>query len=100
MRRQLAPTALTVAAVTGVVTFSLVASAPVGNAVARPSSAYAVSADGQVPIAKTPYAESLDGKRQTSSALELPQNPLLSVRAGTATAEMGVIIWSIGRRSN
>ncbi|MEU4191573.1 hypothetical protein AB0E69_06730 [Kribbella sp. NPDC026611] len=86
MRRQLAPTVLTVAAVTGVVTFSLIASAPVGNAAARPSSAYAVSAEGQVPIAKTPYAESLDGKRQTTSALELPKNPLLSVRAGTATA--------------
>ncbi|WP_427892928.1 hypothetical protein ACQHIV_08530 [Kribbella sp. GL6] len=86
MRRQLAPTVLTAAAVAGVVTFSLVASAPVGNAAARPSSAYAVSAEGQVPIAKTPYAESLDGKRQTTSALELPQNPLISVRAGTATA--------------
>jgi hypothetical protein len=86
MRRQLTPTMLTAAAVAGVVTFSLVASAPVGNAAARPSSAYAVSAEGQVPIAKTPYAESLDGKRQTTSALELPKNPLLSVRAGTATA--------------
>src|SRR5690348_8490249 len=86
MRRPLTPTVLTAAAVAGVVTFSLVASAPLGNAAARPSSAYAVSADGQVPIPKTPYAESLDGKRQTTSALELPQNPLLSVRAGTATA--------------
>ena len=64
----------------------VVAGAPVGNAAARASSAYAVSADGQVPIAKTPYAESLDGKRQSSSALELPKNPLLSVRAGTVTA--------------
>ncbi|MFF0267755.1 hypothetical protein [Kribbella sp. NPDC004536] len=86
MRRPLTPTVLTAAAVAGVVTFSLVASAPLGNAAARPSSAYAVSADGQVPIPKTPYAESPDGKRQTTSALELPQNPLLSVRAGTATA--------------
>lgn len=86
MRRQLTPTVLTAAAVAGVVTFSLVASAPVGNAAARPSSAYAVSAEGQVPIPKTPLAESLDGKRQTTSALELPKNPLISVRAGTATA--------------
>jgi hypothetical protein len=84
--RQLVPTITTFAAVTGVVAFTLVASAPVGNAAARASSAYAVSAEGQVPVAKTPYAESLDGKRRTSSALELPQNPLLSVRAGTATA--------------
>lgn len=86
IRPDLARTVTTVAAVGGVVAFTLVASAPVGNAAARPSSAYAVSADGQVPIAKTPYAESLDGKRQTTSALELPKNPLLSVRAGTATA--------------
>ncbi|GAB2652199.1 hypothetical protein [Kribbella swartbergensis] len=86
MRRHFAPTILTAAAVTGVVTFSLVASSPVGNAAARPSSAYAVSAEGEVPIAKTPYAESTDGRRHSSSALELPQNPLLSVRAGTATA--------------
>lgn len=86
MRRHFAPTVLTVIAVTGVVAFSLVASSPVGIAAARPSSAYAVSAEGQVPIAKTPYAESPDGSRKTSSALELPQNPLLSVRAGTATA--------------
>ena len=86
MRRQLVPTITTFAAVTGVVAFTLVASAPVGNAAARASSAYAVSAEGQVPVAKTPYAESLDGKRRSSSALELPQNPLLSVRAGTATA--------------
>ncbi|MEV6266669.1 hypothetical protein AB0L64_05865 [Kribbella sp. NPDC051936] len=86
LRGRLTPTVLTAAAVAGVVTFSLVASAPVGNAAARPSSAYAVSAEGQVPIPKTPYAESLDGKRHTTSALELPKNPLLSVRAGTATA--------------
>lgn len=86
MPRPLAPTVLTVTAVVGVVGFSLVASSPVGNAAARPSSAYAVSAEGQVPVDRTPYAESLDGKRQTTSALELPKNPLLSVRAGTATA--------------
>ncbi|TCO50125.1 hypothetical protein EV646_102198 [Kribbella antiqua] len=86
MRRQFAPTILTAAAVTGVVAFSLVASSPVGNAAARPSSAYAVSAEGQVPVDKTPYVESLDGKRRSSSALELPKNPLLSVRAGTVTA--------------
>lgn len=86
MRRHLAPTVLTVTAVTGVVAFSLVASSPAGNAASRPSSAYAVSAEGQVPVDKTPYIESTDGRRQTSSALELPQNPLLSVRAGTVTA--------------
>jgi hypothetical protein len=86
MRRQLVPTITTFAAVTGVVAFTLVASAPIGNAAARASSAYAVSAEGQVPVARTPYADSLDGKRHSSSALELPKNPLLSVRAGTVTA--------------
>ncbi|MEU8226707.1 hypothetical protein [Kribbella sp. NPDC048915] len=86
LAQRLTPTALTAAAVAGVVTFSLVASAPVGNAAARPSSAYAVSAEGQLPLPKTPYAESPDGKRRTTSALELPENPLISVRAGTATA--------------
>jgi hypothetical protein len=86
MRRHVAPTVLTITAVTGVVAFSLVASSPVVNAAARPSSAYAVSAEGHVPVDKTPYIESSDGRRQSSSALELPKNPLLSVRAGTATA--------------
>ncbi|MFG1817940.1 hypothetical protein ACGFIF_29555 [Kribbella sp. NPDC049174] len=86
MRRHFAPTVLTVTAVTGVVAFSLVASSPVGNAAARPSSAYAVSAEGQVPVDRTPYIESADGHRQSSSALELPENPLLAVRAGTVTA--------------
>ncbi|GAA0584694.1 hypothetical protein HPO96_09980 [Kribbella sandramycini] len=86
MRRQLVPTVVTGAAVLGVVAFSLVAGAPVGNAAARPSSAYAVSGEGQLPINKTPYVESADGKRVSSSALELPSNPLLDVRAGTVTA--------------
>lgn len=86
MRPDLARTVTTLAAVGGVVAFTVVASAPVGNATSRPSSAYAVSADGQFPIAKTPYAESPDGKRRTTSALELPKNPLISVRAGNATA--------------
>ncbi|GAA1713749.1 hypothetical protein GCM10009745_72480 [Kribbella yunnanensis] len=86
MRRQLAPTVVTAAAVAGVVAFSLVASTPVGSAATRPSSAYAVSAEGQVPVDKTPYVESLDGKPKKSSALELPDNPLLAVRAGTVNA--------------
>jgi hypothetical protein len=86
MRRHFGPTVLTLAAVTGLVTFSLVASTPAGTAVGKPSSAYALSATGQFPVAKTPYAESLDGKRHTTSALELPTNPLLALRAGNATA--------------
>ncbi|TDD58638.1 hypothetical protein E1263_18170, partial [Kribbella antibiotica] len=86
MRRQLVPTVVTAAAVAGVVAFSLVASAPIGSAATRPSSAYAVSASGQVPVDKTPYVESVDGKQKSSSALELPDNPLLDVRAGTVTA--------------
>jgi hypothetical protein len=86
MRRHFGPTVLTIAAVTGLVTFSLVASAPIGSAASKPSSAYGISATGQVPVAKTPYVESPDGKRHTSSALELPQNPLISLRAGNSTA--------------
>jgi hypothetical protein len=86
MRRHLGPTVLTIAAVTGLVTFSLVASTPVGTAAAKPSSAYGIFATGQVPIAKTPYVESPDGRRHTSSALQLPENALISLRAGTATA--------------
>ncbi|MFK4085054.1 hypothetical protein ACI2LF_13155 [Kribbella sp. NPDC020789] len=86
MRRQLVPSVITAAAVAGVVAFSVVASTPVGNATTRPSSAYAVSAVGQVPIDKTPYVESVDGKPKKSSALELPDNPLLAVRAGTVNA--------------
>ena len=86
MRRHFGPTVLTIAAVTGLVTFSLVASAPVGTAVGKASSAYALSATGQFPVAKTPYAESPDGKRHTASALELPANPLIALRAGNATA--------------
>jgi hypothetical protein len=85
MRRHFGPTVLTIAAVTGLVTFSLVASAPVGTAASRASSAYGISASGQVPVPKTPYVESPDGKRRTSSALELPKNPLLSLRAGNVS---------------
>lgn len=86
MRRHFGPTVLTLAAVTGLVTFSLVASAPVGTAAGRPSSAYGISATGQVPVPKTPYAESLTGTRHDSSALELPKNPLIALRAGNVTA--------------
>jgi len=86
MRRNIVPTALTAAAVTGLVALTLVASAPAGNAVDRPSSAYAVGADGQVPVEKTPYVESRDGREHSSSALELPKNPLLSARTATVTA--------------
>ncbi|TDU88224.1 hypothetical protein EV138_1766 [Kribbella voronezhensis] len=86
MRRHFGPTVLTIAAVAGVVTFSLVASAPAGTAASTPSSAYGITATGQVPVAKTPYVESPDGKRHTSAALELPQNPLIALRAGNVSA--------------
>ncbi|QNE21176.1 hypothetical protein F1D05_28775 [Kribbella qitaiheensis] len=86
MRRHFGPTVLTLAAVIGLVTFSLVASAPVGTAVGKPSSAYGISATGQVPFAKTPYVESLNGTRHDSSALEVPKNPLIALRAASVTA--------------
>jgi hypothetical protein len=86
MRRHFGPTVLTLAAVTGLVTFSLVASAPAGTAAGKPSSAYGLFATGQVPVAKTPYAESPDGKRHTTAALELPKNPLIALRAANVSA--------------
>jgi hypothetical protein len=86
MRRHFGPTVLTLAAVTGLVTFSLVTSAPTGTAAGKPSSAYGLFATGQVPVAKTPYAESPDGKRQTTAALELPKNPLIALRAANVSA--------------
>lgn len=86
MRRHLVPTVATVGAVAAFAAFTLVVGAPAGNAADRPSSAYAVSADGQVPIPKTPYIESVDGRTRTSSALAIPENPLVSARAGSVTA--------------
>lgn len=86
MRRLFAPKVVTVVAVTAVAAYALVVSAPAGNAADRPSSAYAVSAEGQVPIPKTPYAESVNGRERTSSALKIPDNPLLDARAATVTA--------------
>ncbi|WP_432935976.1 hypothetical protein ACQPXM_21995 [Kribbella sp. CA-253562] len=86
MRRNIVPTALTATAVTGLVALTVVASAPAGNAADRPSSAYAIGADGQVPINKTPYVESRDGRERSSSAFELPKNALLSARTATVTA--------------
>jgi hypothetical protein len=86
MRRHIVPAATTAAAVTGVVVLTLVTGAQPGNATDRPSSAYAIGADGQVPVSKTPYVESRDGRERSSSALELPKNPLLSARTATVTA--------------
>ncbi|ONI73751.1 hypothetical protein BWI15_10015 [Kribbella sp. ALI-6-A] len=86
MRRNIVPTTLTAAAVAGLVALTVVASAPAGNAADRPSSAYAIGADGQVPITKTPYVESRYGRERSSSAFELPKNALLSARTATVTA--------------
>lgn len=86
MRRDFAPTVATVGAVAVFAAFTLVVGSPAGNAADRPSSAYAISAEGQVPIPKTPYVESKDGRQRSSSELEVPDNPLISARAGTVTA--------------
>ncbi|MBB5834954.1 hypothetical protein [Kribbella italica] len=86
MRRHIVPAVTTAAAVTGVVVLTLVTGAQPGNAADRPSSAYAIGADGQVPVSRTPYVESRDGRERSSSALELPKNPLLSARTATVTA--------------
>lgn len=86
MRRQTVLTLATAGALAVLAAGALVAAAPSGHAAARPSSAYGVGADGQVPVPKTPYIESKDGKQRSSSALELPKNPLLSVRAANVAA--------------
>lgn len=86
MRRQTVLTAATAGALAVVAAAALVAAAPAGHAAARPSSAYGVGVDGQAPVPKTPYIESKDGKQRSSTALELPKNPLLSARGATVAA--------------
>ena len=86
MRRDFRPTVATVGAVAVFAAFTLIVGSPAGNAADRPSSAYAISAEGQVPIPKTPYAESVDGRQRSSSALTIPDNPLIAARAATVTA--------------
>lgn len=86
MRRDTVLTVATAGAVAAIAGFALVAVAPAGHAADRPSSAYGLAAEGQVPVPRTPYVESVDGRQRSSSALEIPGNPLLSVRAATVTA--------------
>ncbi|MGH3434161.1 MAG: hypothetical protein ACRDQB_15130 [Thermocrispum sp.] len=76
--------AATLGAATAVV--ALAASTTVGFAETTTSSAYGVAAEGAIPIEPTPYVESTDGTTQTSTALELPENPLISLKAADLTA--------------
>lgn len=65
---------------------ALVAGTTVGHAEATTSSAYGLSATGFLPIEPTPQVESTDGTQQTASELEIPENPLLALKAATVTA--------------
>lgn len=76
--------AATLGAATAVV--ALVASTTVGFAETTTSSAYGIAAEGAIPLEPTPYIESTDGSTQTSNALELPDNPLVSLTAAELTA--------------
>jgi phage baseplate assembly protein gpV len=86
MRRDLKALAGTAAVVTATASFAVLAGSTAVDARSTTSSAYGVSAAGALPFDMTPYVESSDGKTHTSSAVELPDNPLLSVRAGTVSA--------------
>jgi len=70
-------------AVTAIVT--LVLGTTAGYAEAVPSSAYGIAAEGPIPIEPTPYVES-SGAREQSSALTLPDNPLLALEAAAVSA--------------
>lgn len=86
MRRPALLTSTTAVAVLAVAAYALVVSSPTGQAATATSSAIGLTATGQVPVPATPHIESSDGKQHSSSALELPKNPLLDVRAATVTA--------------
>jgi hypothetical protein len=82
--------ALTFAAATGVATVAMVVgSAGGGYAAATTSSAYGVSAEGPIPVEKTPYVESTDGSEQSTGGGRVPDNPLLAGEIATLSAGNG-----------
>ncbi|WP_109509676.1 choice-of-anchor P family protein [Nocardioides speluncae] len=86
MRRNLIATAATVAVVTATAGFAVLAGSSGSTAAGTPSSAYAFAAEGALPFAGQPYVESSDGKTQTANLVELPDNPLAALGAGTVSA--------------
>lgn len=65
---------------------ALVVGTSLSHAASTTSSAYGLAAEGPIPIEPTPTVESNDGQTHTSTQLELPDNPLISLRAATVSA--------------
>jgi len=86
MRRDLKALAGTAVVVTATASFAVLAGSSAVDARTTTSSAYGIAAAGALPLDKTPYVESGDGSTVTTSEVELPDNPLLSLRAATVTA--------------
>jgi hypothetical protein len=90
MNRTKRTAALTFAATTCLATAAVVVgSAGGGYAAATTSSAYGISAEGPVPIEKTPYVESTDGSPQSTGGGTVPDNPLVSGEIANLTAGNG-----------
>lgn len=95
MRRRMFATAGAgvIGAATAVV--ALVVGTTAGFAATTKSFAYGIEAIGPIPIEPTPYIESTDGTEQTSTAIELPDNPLvvaaiIDLMAGDDTASVQI----------
>lgn len=86
MRRDIVAGLTTAGVVTATAAFAVLAGTGPSQAGGVPSSAYGAAATGAFPFEKTPYIESSDGRRHTNSQVELPENPVLSLRAVTTTA--------------
>jgi hypothetical protein len=90
MNRTTRTAAMTFAATTCLATAAVVVgSAGGGYAAATTSSAYGVSAEGPIPVDKTPYVESTDGSPQSTGGGQIPSNPLVSGEIATLTAGNG-----------
>jgi hypothetical protein len=90
MNRTTRTAATTFAAATCLATAAVVlGSAGGGYAAATTSSAYGISADGPIPVEKTPYVESTDGSPQSTGGGKVPDNPLVSGEIATLTAGNG-----------
>lgn len=95
MRRRAAGAgAAAIGAVTAIT--ALVIGMTAGHAETTTSSAYGIAAVGPIPIEPTPFVESTDGTDQTSTQLELPENPLIAlaaakVNAGESTASVKLV---------
>jgi hypothetical protein len=87
MRRQLKAGASATVLLAAATTVALTVGSTQSHAEGVPSSAYGLAAEGPIPIEPTPFVESTDGSRQTSSLVEVPDNPVVGLSAATVTAE-------------